>query len=572
MKLISSAFLLAGLSQASSEFSLNSQNVRQLSAQLSDLFQQKLEAKVEGLNSKRKAATGYLENFAEEFDVNNYNAAAESCQIASAEFWNQCKQCTAQQCTKYMSTTCESPNDPRLAKLMQQQFPSSNPNVVDLTDFFVQLAAMGVDAKVVSDKGGQRAQLTLSEYLEKSFKNNHLKKKRNAGLSCTDDANVQIQENNGMNINHKDTVVQCVTENQPSPAKLLNMANIIDPKSEGGWTINAGSSHTFSLDTVVGADGKVVVSIQIEGPMDNDYESPLPEFDEDFSGDMSFADPSEIRAINQDDWDTHWDNQGGYSNGCTNPAGCGNIGGNNEFTSESLFPQDEAHSADYNQVGNNVVGEFTDSDVPPEKPCTEEEAGYAAAVPGVYAADRQDLSDEEFCLSLGKDENCMEYEVPFRRRSSGKRHAGSKGKSCDAIAQTPARCFNLNLECDSCNQQVADMCPSYHAMRTELSNKLNKASKLVEQFTNSIANQVDTMKWYIAVNNADGPSVYVQQATFNPATSTVDMVIKAGSASQARKLLVSSKVKAGMDFDSVAQDITNVFKRTGVFDLLANIE
>jgi len=568
MKLISSAFLLAGLSQASSEFSLNSQNVRQLSAQLSDLFQQKLEDKAAGIRSKTKAANGYLANFAEEFDINDYNAAAETCQIASADFWSQCKQCTAQQCTQYMSTTCDSPNDPRLAKLMNQRFPSSNPNIVELPDFFVQLASMGVDAKVISENSGEIMHLTLAEYLD-NIMSNDLKKKRAAGVVCTDGGSVEIQNSEGMNINHKDTVVQCIGDNEPAPASLTApqaQANSVEPHNIGGWTINAGSSHTFALETEVGPDGKVVVSIKIEGPMEGFDDNDLPEFDEDFSSGIgAYADADQIMAIDQDYLEEQ--SNFGYSNGCNNAAGCDNIGGNNEFMSESLYQQDQA-GLSFSDEGQTVLGgEFDASDVPYEKPCTEDEAREAAA--SVNSADRPDLSDEEFCLSIGKDENCMEYEVPFRRRSSGKRHAK---RSCDAIAQTPSRCFNLNLECDSCNQQVSDMCPEYHAMRTELSTKLNSAKKLVEQFTNSIANEVDTMKWYIAVDHADGPAVYVQQAKFNPTTSTVDMIIKAGSAAQARSILVSSKVKAGMEFDNVAKDIVNVFKRTEVFDLLADIE
>jgi len=284
--------------------------------------------------------------------------------------------------------------------------------------------------------------------------------------------------------------------------------------------------------------------------------------------------------------DIFFDNysQDSYSNGCDNPAGCDNMGGNNEWSEERLFMQDEAKAVICDGVNGGpdcvnvdmISSDFNQADEPnPEKPCTEEEAGYMSQGQTIQTdnVSKLDMSDEEFCLSIGKSEDCM-YEVPFRRRSSGKRRrASTKAKaSCEELETTPIRCLDLKLSCDSCNEQISYQCPSYHALRSELSSKINTASKLVEQFSNSIMNDVDEMKWYIAVDQKPTPSIYVQHAAYDPISETATLLIHTGTADQAQNVLVRSKFKSDTEFDSFSENLINVFDEQEILDLIANAE
>jgi len=263
----------------------------------------------------------------------------------------------------------------------------------------------------------------------------------------------------------------------------------------------------------------------------------------------------------------------GYSNGCTNPAGCENMGGNTHFEEESLFMGDEAMPINCDGindsaecVGSQLSSALTDEDMPKEKPCTDEEAGFVEddAIIDPENVGRMDMSDEEFCRSIGEDENCM-YEVPFRRRSSHFRRAAD---DCELVDAAPARCFNLNLQCDNCNQQIRDLCPDYYDIRSELSSKIHEASTLSEQFSNSINKNLEEMKWYIAVNNADGPRVYVQQANYNSDTEEATLVIKTGNSSQASAML-RAKVKSDSDFAEFEGLIAKIFQEQDVLGLMA---
>merc|ERR1719361_2361940 len=217
-----------------------------------------------------------------------------------------------------------------------------------------------------------------------------------------------------MKVNPAEQVVTC--SDKPMPASLKSggqdFEHLADAESENGsWKINAGSSHMFSLAMETMADGQVVVDIQISAA-DADAPAPLPDFEGDFGDYGARVDPDAMYGK-----DIFFDNysQDSYSNGCDNPAGCDNMGGNNEWSEERLFMQDEAKAVICDGVNGGpdcvnvdmISSDFNQADEPnPEKPCTEEEAGYMSQGQTIQTdnVSKLDMSDEEFCLSIGKSE------------------------------------------------------------------------------------------------------------------------------------------------------------------------
>merc|ERR1711884_74282 len=99
------ATLLATGNQA---FQLTTKNVQQLQNVLEDRVDQKYTNMKRQFRQKRQLFNSALDQVRDEINIDDFNDAAADCKITTAGFWNDCRQCIAQQCSSYMANECGS--------------------------------------------------------------------------------------------------------------------------------------------------------------------------------------------------------------------------------------------------------------------------------------------------------------------------------------------------------------------------------------------------------------------------------------------------------------------------------
>merc|ERR1712050_123763 len=103
------------LATGNQAFQLTTKNVQQLQNALEDRVEQKYVNMKRQYRQKRNIFDNY-------FSIDDYNEAAADCKIKTAGFWEDCRQCIAQQCSSYMADECGS-NSPVPAEIISGYLP-----------------------------------------------------------------------------------------------------------------------------------------------------------------------------------------------------------------------------------------------------------------------------------------------------------------------------------------------------------------------------------------------------------------------------------------------------------------
>lgn len=572
MKLVYTlAALAAAAVTTTSGFELNTKNIRQLQSQINNKLDAKYQAKRSILRNKRSLFNNLLNDIAKEIDLNAYNNAAASCQVSTANFWNDCRQCVAQQCTSYMSTQCNFAQplnavagDDRFAKLIANQLGDISPSITDMNEFLSILSAHGIKADVDYNMAGADLKLSTDDV--------SLRRRRRGG----DDVDCQqfIESSENMS-------VKCV------PSQLVDAG---DDEFEfetndvimGNWAFNIQGTHEHEmLNQGTNSDGATIIKLAIVPQSSSDDGDDL----FNIYGQSSFL-PNDLKLVNNDNFQAMESSERSFpvsSNGesiiCSDAVSCEKLGGNYAYDEENEFMPNRG-SFNCNGMNGNancdntvmdlemyeggmpINDEAMEADVPNPKDCDEEEGANGQAQASEQIADdyeedvlRQDLTDAQFCDLIG---GCPD--VPFVRRSSrGERTQRSAlaQQFCKDVETLPATCLGLGLNCADCSRSVSAACPEYHALRQELSAKIDEVQQLTEQYQSITKRDSVELKFLHALKMSGASALYVQSAKYNIGSQTVDLVIKVGSGAQASQVLARGKVKSAEEFDQFTDKMSN---------------
>merc|ERR1719230_2291549 len=245
-----------------------------------------------------------------------------------------------------------------------------------------------------------------------------------------------------------------------------------------------------------------------------------------------------------------------------NGAGCMHLGGN-QYNVETEFDNnfngfkfdcDGNENANCNQMimdyDMESIDNSDDNSAIAEKPCD----GEGEPVEPITEVEDFLNSDSEltFCDQIG---GCPD--VPFVRRSSRdslqRFNRAAKAQLCQKIESMPETCSLLGFNCNSCDRKISEECPEYHALRSELSQKISEASSLAEQFQFKAVKSLEQIKFLHALNVGGSKAIYVQSATKNG--DNVDLSIRVGSPAQAVEFLVQAKIKSADEWPMVTKKV-----------------
>merc|ERR1712110_16949 len=557
MKLVYTLASLATALVTGAELELSTKNVRQLQSSLESKIADKYNAKLRQSRQKRGIFNNYLNN---EINLNEYQQASAECAGLTSDFWLQCRQCVAQQCTTYMSQNCGS-NSPvpaemsssEFAEFLAQRMGPVSPSITEIDDYMKILSKNGVNAEIDYQMNGVNLQLNTADLASKK---KIAKRDTDVAIDCM---NIVSEVNN--------IKVECARSNDgPVPAELQaeEMKHTIDNTQFGNWILNVQGTHPTDMNEQgVTADGKIQIRLTV-----------LPNSDEDDFGDY-FRDTqgnaygrleqkfeySEFAPLTADE--SSYPAHEGNSQGCDGP-GCMNLGGNeyivneeDEFSHTSLqFDCDGNADSNCNQMILNYDHELSNdaSSYDAEKKPCDDENQPAEPIPADYEDILQLQADQSaFCDGIG---GCPDVPI-VRRNSRGNRvvRAAKGGARCADVATMPATCLAYGFECDACEQNIRSLCPDYHALRSELSAKIAEASSLAEEFQTISRRDFEQIKFLHALNLAGAKAIYVQSATKQG--DNVSLEIRVGSASQAATVLVDAKIKSADDWSEVNSKIAD---------------
>lgn len=573
MKLVYTVAALVAAVTNASAFELSSKNVQALNAKLQAKLDAKYQSRSRSLRQKRSLFNSLLDTIAKEIDLSAYNEASAQCQVSTAGFWDDCRQCIAQQCTSYITQNCEpskltdamSAADGRFKTLIESQQGEISPSITDMNEFLSILASNGINAEVDYNMAGADLKMSTDDV------NRRRRRRRQAAQDDVVDCLQFVQSSENME-------VKCV------PAEMRD-AEADDYEWQtnaaifGNWQFDVQSTHEHEmLNEGTTADGATIIKLAIVpsagAPSDADYES-----SEDgwLDGSPSFL-SNDLKLVSQENEFQALDSVGqtipisrnGESIICHDAVSCDKIGGNYVFDEENEFMPNKG-AFDCNGAGDNANcdqmtmtydmfdggiaknNQKRDDNVT-QKDCDLEEGEISEEISPDYDDDvlRQDLSDEQFCDLIG---GCPD--VPFVRRSTRAERSAFAQQFCHDVETMPATCSALGLKCDTCNQKISAQCPDYHELRQELSAKIGEASALSEQYQSITSRHSNEVKFLHALRSAGSSALYVQSAKHNFSSNTVDLVIKVGSGSQADSVLVQSKVKADTTSEQFADKVAS---------------
>merc|ERR1712130_32396 len=523
------------LATGTQAFQLSTKNVQQLQNALQDRVEQKYTNMKRQFRQKRGLFDSALDQLSSEINIDDYNDAAADCKIRTAGFWNDCRQCIAQQCSSYMANDCGS-SSPVPAELIAYKLPEFLQTSID--------QAQDEYNRAIAD-------LKLSR-----------RSKRSA--ESTLDCQQFVSASNNIE-------VKCVNYNENEPQALsaseeeVNYPHTTDDAIFGNWkfTVQASHAHEMVEEGLDSQTGAVQIKLSIVDAGE-DY---------DIYGDDSYiagfqGNPTNLVKMEDDYYQPHTTFERSYpaqsgENAECNGAGCLHLGGN-QFEVETEFHDDfngfkfdcdGNENANCNQMIMDMNMESIEADennAVAEKPCD----GEGEPVEPITEVEDFLNSDSEltFCDQIG---GCPD--VPFVRRSSRNSHQrfnrAAKAQLCQKIESMPATCSLLGFNCDSCDRQISQECPEYHALRSELSQKISEASSLAEQFQFKTVKSLQQIKFLHALNVGGSKAIYVQSATKKG--DNVDLSIRVGNENQAVDVLVQAKIKSADEWPMVTKKVAN---------------
>jgi len=577
MKLV---YTLAGLATVlatgSQAFQLSTKNVRQLQNSLEDRVEQKYLNMKRQLRQKRGVFDGVLDQLANEININDYNEAAADCEVSTAGFWQECRQCIAQQCTSYVSRQCGSSALPSPAELksstefsdfLASRMAKVSPSIPEINRYLDILSSDGVKAEVDYQMNG--ADLKLST--------------RNRRSCSGDDCQIDCQQfvSSANNIE-----VKCVNYNDaPQPLSAGDSEedqypHTTDEAIFGNWKFTVQATHGHEMaEQGLSADGSIQIKLSVVDSDGDDYGLDYAGGDDLFQGVPGFQSNPDLVKV--DDYiygehygsETHYPAQSGENAEC-NGAGCMHLGGN-KFEVETEFSEDY-NGLKFNCDGNESANchqmimdmpfeslenaEATDDNTETGNnnslPCDEggepvEEEPINGNFEGLFS---EDIDSQSFCDTIG---GCTD--VPFVRRSSRgnnqRFNRAAKRELCQDLTKMPETCTMLGFECGACDARISNECPEYHELRSELSKRISDASSLAEQFQTLTKRNFEQVKFLHALNVDGAKAIYVQSATKDG--DNVSLSIRVGSASQAVNVLVAAKIKSADEWPMVSQKVAN---------------
>jgi len=521
------------LATGNQAFQLTTKNVQQLQNALED----RVEQKYDNMKRQYRQKRGLFDNAMEElFDINDYNNAAADCKIRTAGFWKDCRQCIAQQCSSYMANECGS-NSPLPAELISGFIPE-----------FLQTSIN----QAQEDYNNAIANLKMSK-----------RSKRSA--ESTLDCQQFVSASNNIE-------VKCVNYNeQPQPMKAeaeADYPHTTDDAIFGNWKFTVQASHPHEMaEEGLNSDGAIQIKLSVVDD-NEDYDDMI------YGGDDSYiagfqGNPTNLVKMEDDYYQPHTTFERSYpaqsgENAECNGAGCMHLGGNqfevehefNENYNGFKFDCDGNENANCNQMIMDMnmenIDDSDNNNAVAEKPCD----GEGEPVEPITEVEDFLNSDSEltFCDQIG---GCPD--VPFVRRSSRdslqRFNRAAKAQLCQKIESMPATCSLLGFNCDSCDRKISQECPEYHALRSELSQKISEASSLAEQFQFKTVRSLEQIKFLHALNVGGSKAIYVQSATKKG--DNVDLSIRVGNENQAVDVLVQAKIKSADEWPMVTKKVAN---------------
>merc|ERR1712050_60951 len=221
------------LATGNQAFQLTTKNVQQLQNALEDRVEQKYVNMKRQYRQKRNIFDNY-------FSIDDYNEAAADCKIKTAGFWEDCRQCIAQQCSSYMADECGS-NSPVPAEIISGYLP-------EFLETSINQAQEDYNNAVASFKNSNRS-------------------KRSA--ESTLDCQQFVSASNNIE-------VKCVNYNeQPQPLSAANDENYphtTDDAIFGNWKFTVQASHPHEMmEEGLASDGAVQIKLSVVDNED-DYE------------------------------------------------------------------------------------------------------------------------------------------------------------------------------------------------------------------------------------------------------------------------------------------------------------
>merc|ERR1712038_1467931 len=516
------------LATGNQAFQLTTKNVQQLQNALEDRVEQKYVNMKRQYRQKRNIFDNY-------FSIDDYNEAAADCKIKTAGFWEDCRQCIAQQCSSYMADECGS-NSPVPAEIISGYLP-------EFLETSINQAQEDYNNAVASFKNSNRS-------------------KRSA--ESTLDCQQFVSASNNIE-------VKCVNYNEQQPQELKsaseeNFEHTTNDAIFGNWKFTIQATHAHEMaEEGLNNNGAIQIKLSVVDDSE-DYA--------DIYGDDSYIagfqdQPTNLVKMEDDYYQPHTTFERSYpaqsgENAECNGAGCMHLGGN-QFEVETEFHDDfngfkfdcdGNENANCNQMIMDMnmesIENSDDNNVVAEKPCD----GEGEPVEPITEVEDFLNSDSEltFCDQIG---GCPD--VPFVRRSSRdslqRFNRAAKAQLCQKIESMPETCSLLGFNCDSCDRKISEECPEYHALRSELSQKISEASSLAEQFQFKTVKSLEQIKFLHALNVGGSKAIYVQSATING--DSVDLSIRVGNQAQAVDVLVQAKIKSADDWPMVTEKVAN---------------
>jgi len=549
------------LATGTQAFQLTSKNVQQLQNSLEDRVDQKYTNMKRQLRQKRALFDGVLDQLADEININDYNVAAGDCQVATAGFWKECRQCIAQQCTSYMSRQCGSDIVPAelqgsndFTDFLSSRMAQVSPSISELEEYLEILKKAGVSANVDYQMNG--------EDLKMSTRN-----RRNA------DDSIDCQQFVTSKTNME---VKCVNYNDsPQPLEAEGAGSFEHTTNDaifGNWKFTVEGTHGHEMaEQGLNADGAIQIKLSVVANDGSDYGM----FDNSDDGLFDAPAYQNSRDLVKVDGDYAYGelsvNENSYpmttgENAECNGAGCMHLGGN-QFEVETEYSEqmdklgfncDGNENANCNQMLFNMPLEQVGKQSPlaDNKPCVGDNA--EAIEPESDVEDFNNLLDIDseglFCDSIG---GCTD--VPFVRRSSRDNNQrfnrAAKRAMCQDLNTMPETCTSLGFACESCDKKLSVECPEYYNLRSELSKKISDASSLAEEFQTLTKANFEQVKFLHALNVEGAKAIYVQSATKDG--DNVQLSIRVGSSSQAVQVLVAAKIKSADEWPMVSQKVAD---------------
>merc|ERR1712195_422443 len=465
------------LATGTQAFQLTSKNVQQLQNSLEDRVDQKYTNMKRQLRQKRALFDGVLDQLADEININDYNVAAGDCQVATAGFWKECRQCIAQQCTSYMSRQCGSDIVPAelqgsndFTDFLSSRMAQVSPSISELEEYLEILKKAGVSANVDYQMNG--------EDLKMSTRN-----RRNA------DDSIDCQQFVTSKTNME---VKCVNYNDsPQPLEAEGASSFEHTTNDaifGNWKFTVEGTHGHEMaEQGLNADGAIQIKLSVVANDGSDYGM----FDN--SDDGLFDAPA-------------------YQNSRDLVKVDGDYAYGELSVNENSYPMTTGENADCNQMLFNMPLEQVGKQSPlaDNKPCVGDNA--EAIEPESDVEDFNNLLDIDseglFCDSIG---GCTD--VPFVRRSSRDNNQrfnrAAKRAMCQDLNTMPETCTSLGFACESCDKKLSVECPEYYNLRSELSKKISDASSLAEEFQTLTKANFEQVKFLHALNVEGAKAIYV---------------------------------------------------------------